>query len=123
VPGQESCWQVFSALGEETIGIQRHYDTPSFSFDIEHFVPSIMRGGKEIRGGKLHFIADDNDLRGAVQRRHGFLHRDLTGFVEDVSFYRSLDEEHLYTSVAQVFNERGEGFIVRGPATVPGISA
>lgn len=31
-----------------------------------------------------------------------------------VSFYRSLDEETVQTSVAQVFNERGEGMIVRG---------
>jgi len=33
-----------------------------------------------------------------------------------VSFYRSLDEETLQTSVAQVFNERGEGIIIRGGA-------
>lgn len=33
-----------------------------------------------------------------------------------VSFYRSLDEETLQTSVAQVFNERGEGIIIRGDA-------
>jgi hypothetical protein len=31
-----------------------------------------------------------------------------------VSFYRSLDEEHVFTSVAQIFNERGEGVVVRG---------
>lgn len=31
-----------------------------------------------------------------------------------ISFYRSLDEETLQTSVAQVFNERGEGIIIRG---------
>jgi hypothetical protein len=31
-----------------------------------------------------------------------------------VSFYRSLDEQTLQTSVAQVFNERGEGIIIRG---------
>jgi hypothetical protein len=31
-----------------------------------------------------------------------------------VSFYRSRDGERLLTSVAQVFNERGEGIIVRG---------
>jgi hypothetical protein len=33
-----------------------------------------------------------------------------------VSFYRSLDEETIQTSVAQVFNERGEGIIIRGGA-------
>jgi len=33
-----------------------------------------------------------------------------------VSFYRSLDEESLQTSIAQVFNERGEGIIIRGGA-------
>jgi len=31
-----------------------------------------------------------------------------------VSFYKSLDEKTLRTSVAQVFNERGEGVIVKG---------
>lgn len=31
-----------------------------------------------------------------------------------ISFYRSADGERLLTSVAQVFNERGEGVIVRG---------
>src|ERR1700691_965074 len=31
-----------------------------------------------------------------------------------VSFYRSLDRQALLTSVAQVFNERGEGVVVRG---------
>lgn len=33
-----------------------------------------------------------------------------------VSFYRALDDETLQTSVAQVFNERGEGMIIRGGA-------
>jgi hypothetical protein len=37
----------------------------------------------------------------------------LTCFV-GVSFYRSLDENALQTSVAQVYNERGEGIVVRG---------
>ena len=31
-----------------------------------------------------------------------------------ISFFRSLDGERVLTSVAQVFNERGEGIIVRG---------
>lgn len=31
-----------------------------------------------------------------------------------VSFYRSRDQQRVYTSVAQVFNERGEGMILRG---------
>jgi hypothetical protein len=31
-----------------------------------------------------------------------------------VSFYQSLDLSSLMTSVAQVFNQRGEGVIVRG---------
>lgn len=37
----------------------------------------------------------------------------VTCFV-GVSFYRSLDAETLHTSMAQVFNERGDGIIVRG---------
>ncbi|MEY2584527.1 MAG: hypothetical protein QOD80_553 [Verrucomicrobiota bacterium] len=31
-----------------------------------------------------------------------------------ISFYHSRDRQHVYTSVAQVFNERGEGMILRG---------
>jgi hypothetical protein len=31
-----------------------------------------------------------------------------------VSFYRSLDRSNLSTSIAQVFNERGEGVVIRG---------
>jgi hypothetical protein len=35
-----------------------------------------------------------------------------------ISFYRSLDRSSLSTSIAQVFNERGEGVVIRGgPAT------
>lgn len=39
---------------------------------------------------------------------------ELTVCYIGVSFYRSLDESALLTSVAQVFNERGEGVVVRG---------
>jgi hypothetical protein len=39
---------------------------------------------------------------------------DLTVCYVGVSFYRSLDKTSLLTSVAQVFNERGEGVVVRG---------
>ena len=31
-----------------------------------------------------------------------------------ISFYRSLDEKAVFTSIAQIFNERGEGVVVRG---------
>lgn len=40
--------------------------------------------------------------------------RSLSTCFVGVSFYRALDGERLLTSVAQVFNERGEGIIVRG---------
>lgn len=44
---------------------------------------------------------------------------ELTVCYVGVSFYRSLDQSALLTSVAQVFNERGEGVVVRGgPAAV-----
>jgi len=36
-----------------------------------------------------------------------------------VSFYRSLDNQRMQTSVAQVFNERGEGVILRGGDAEP----
>lgn len=39
---------------------------------------------------------------------------DLTSCYVGVAFYRTADEETLQTSVAQVFNERGDGVIVRG---------
>ena len=38
----------------------------------------------------------------------------LTSCFIGISFYRSSDRERLLSSVAQVFNERGEGIIVRG---------
>ena len=39
---------------------------------------------------------------------------ELTTCYIGVSFYKTLDESRLLTSTAQVFNERGEGIIVRG---------
>ena len=39
---------------------------------------------------------------------------DLASCYVGVSFYRALDGSRLHTSVAQVFNERGDGVIVRG---------
>jgi hypothetical protein len=39
---------------------------------------------------------------------------ELTVCYVGVSFYKSLDKNALLTSVAQVFNERGEGVVVRG---------
>jgi hypothetical protein len=39
---------------------------------------------------------------------------ELTTCFVGISFYRSLDKTRLLTSVAQVFNERGEGVIVKG---------
>jgi hypothetical protein len=39
---------------------------------------------------------------------------DLDACYVGIGFYRSLDEEHVMTSMAQVFDERGEGLIVRG---------
>lgn len=41
---------------------------------------------------------------------------DLTTCFVGVSFYKSLDKHALLSSVAQVFNERGEGVVVRGRA-------
>jgi hypothetical protein len=44
---------------------------------------------------------------------------DLTACHVGVSFYRTLDREAVHTSVAQVFNQRGQGVIVRGgPAQI-----
>jgi hypothetical protein len=44
---------------------------------------------------------------------------DLTTCYVGISFFESKDHDALQTSVAQVFNERGEGVIVRGgPATI-----
>jgi hypothetical protein len=44
---------------------------------------------------------------------------DLTCCFVGVSFYKTLDESTIFTSSAQVFNERGHGLIVRGsPAKI-----
>ena len=43
---------------------------------------------------------------------------DFTTFYIGVSFYKSLDETTVQTSIAQVFNERGEGVIVRGEKAI-----
>lgn len=40
--------------------------------------------------------------------------RDLMTCYVGISFYKTLDRMKLYTSTAQVFNERGEGVILRG---------
>ena len=39
---------------------------------------------------------------------------ELSACYVGVSFYKTLDETRLLTSTAQVFNERGEGIILRG---------
>jgi hypothetical protein len=39
---------------------------------------------------------------------------DLATCYVDVSFYRTPDGDELHTAVAQVFNERGDGVVVRG---------
>lgn len=44
--------------------------------------------------------------------------QDLTTCYVGVAFYKSTDEETLQTSVAQVFNERGDGVIVRGAQAI-----
>lgn len=40
--------------------------------------------------------------------------KDLTTCFVGISFYKTLDQKHILTSIAQIFNERGEGIIVRG---------
>lgn len=40
--------------------------------------------------------------------------RDITSCYVGISFYKTLDQKHILTSIAQIFNERGEGIIVRG---------
>ena len=39
---------------------------------------------------------------------------DLQSCYIGISFYKSLDEKSIHTSTAQIFNERGEGLIIRG---------
>jgi hypothetical protein len=45
--------------------------------------------------------------------------RDLTTCFVGVSFYRAGGDGNLETAVAQVFNERGDGVVVRGESAVP----
>lgn len=40
--------------------------------------------------------------------------KDITSCFVGISFYKTLDQKHILTSIAQIFNERGEGIIVRG---------
>lgn len=40
--------------------------------------------------------------------------KDITSCYVGISFYKTLDQKQILTSVAQIFNERGEGIIVRG---------
>jgi hypothetical protein len=40
--------------------------------------------------------------------------KDYAACYAGVSFYRSLDERTVMTSIAEIFNERGEGIVVRG---------
>jgi hypothetical protein len=42
--------------------------------------------------------------------------RELTACFVGISFYRTVDGSRVLTSMAQVFNERGEGIIVKGAA-------
>ena len=51
---------------------------------------------------------------GGVPWRLPRKHTDLATCYVGVAFYRALGEQTLETSVAQVFNERGDGVIVRG---------
>ena len=44
---------------------------------------------------------------------------DLDTCYVGVAFYRSSDQETVQTSVAQIFNERGDGVIVRGAPAIP----
>jgi len=48
--------------------------------------------------------------------------RDVSAFTTcylGIAFFRSHDDEHLHTSVAQVFDERGHGLVIRGgPAVI-----
>lgn len=56
---------------------------------------------------------------GGVPWRLERLSKDLTVCYIGISFFRNLDRSLVLTSVAQVFNERGEGVVVRGgPAQV-----
>lgn len=55
---------------------------------------------------------------GGVPWRFPRNNTDLATCFIGVSFYRSLGDEALETSVAQVFNERGDGVIVRGNKAV-----
>lgn len=42
--------------------------------------------------------------------------RDLTTCYMGISFYKTLDQSKLFTSTAQIFNERGDGVILKGGA-------
>ena len=51
---------------------------------------------------------------GGIPWRLRRISSDLDTCFVGISFYRSLDKKSLSTSIAQVFNERGEGVVIRG---------
>lgn len=117
-------WQFHDVLKARGLSIQRPF---------QMIRPSTYGGGKPRKaiGGKQSSRIQDEATRAwniftalyykakGVPWRLERLPTDWTTCHVGVSFYRTLDRESVNTSVAQVFNQRGQGVIVRGgPAQI-----
>ena len=104
-------------------GAMQQYRTP-----IQIILPSTYDSTKQRQQAKLKLGRELQDEATRAWNIHTALYykaagipwrlprasTELTVCYVGVSFYRSLDKQALLTSVAQVFNERGEGVVVRG---------
>jgi hypothetical protein len=117
-------WQFHDVLKARGLSVKRPF---------QMIRPSTYGGAKPRRaiGGKQSRRIQDEATRAwnmftalyykakGVPWRLERLPTDWTTCHVGVSFYRSLDRESVNTSVAQVFNQRGQGVIVRGgPAQI-----
>ena len=54
---------------------------------------------------------------GRIPWRRRVREGEFTAYYVGISFYREADGQRLFTSAAQMFNERGRGFILKGKET------
>lgn len=88
------------------------YDETKKSFGLTNDNIKGQRQDEATRAWNLHTALYYK--AGGVPWRIPRIQSDFTTCYVGVSFYKNLDESTLQTSIAQVFNERGEGVIVRG---------
>jgi hypothetical protein len=119
VPGESGRWQFHDILKARGLAVGR---------PLQMIRPSTYGGGKpkKSKHGKQSSRIQDEATRAwniftalyykakGVPWRLERLQTDWATCHVGISFYRTLDRESVNTSVAQVFNQRGQGVIVRG---------